>query len=149
MNHLARSMNPSSAWKSTRTAHTLEDVLRLRGDGSHRRGAEHHGLPGLHRLPGAMPVVNREAVEQAMMVGLALNCRINDFTKFARKNYFYPDLPKGYQISQYDLPIASTAGWMWSMKTAWHTISACGARTWKRIPPSCSTSTKPLPWITG
>jgi aspartyl-tRNA(Asn)/glutamyl-tRNA(Gln) amidotransferase subunit B len=58
-------------------------------------------------LPGAMPVLNKKAVEQATLVGLSLNCSINEFNTFARKNYFYPDLPKGYQISQYELPIAS------------------------------------------
>lgn len=62
-------------------------------------------------LPGAMPVVNERAVELAVLVGLALNCSINATNTFARKNYFYPDLPKGYQISQYDLPVASD-GWL-------------------------------------
>jgi aspartyl-tRNA(Asn)/glutamyl-tRNA(Gln) amidotransferase subunit B len=62
-------------------------------------------------LPGSMPVVNRRAVEQAIMVGLALHCQINPMNVFARKNYYYPDLPKGYQISQYDLPIAVN-GWL-------------------------------------
>ncbi|MGH9719537.1 MAG: Asp-tRNA(Asn)/Glu-tRNA(Gln) amidotransferase subunit GatB, partial [Bryobacteraceae bacterium] len=57
-------------------------------------------------LPGALPVLCREAVELAVKAGLALNCTIRPMSRFARKNYFYPDLPKGYQISQYDEPVA-------------------------------------------
>src|SRR6476661_2945519 len=61
-------------------------------------------------LPGALPVLNEVAVESAIRIGLALNCEIVDWCRFARKNYFYPDMPKNYQISQYDEPIAYD-GW--------------------------------------
>jgi aspartyl-tRNA(Asn)/glutamyl-tRNA(Gln) amidotransferase subunit B len=58
-------------------------------------------------LPGALPVINKKAVEYSIMVGLALNCEIAEHTQFYRKNYYYPDLPRGFQITQYDWPIAS------------------------------------------
>ncbi len=61
--------------------------------------------------PGVLPVINAQAVEYAVRVGLALNCQIAPFSKFDRKNYSYPDLPKGYQISQYDLPVCHN-GWL-------------------------------------
>lgn len=62
-------------------------------------------------LPGAMPVVNAKAIESAIRIGLALNCEIAEWCRFARKNYFYPDMPKNFQTSQYDEPIAFD-GWM-------------------------------------
>jgi aspartyl-tRNA(Asn)/glutamyl-tRNA(Gln) amidotransferase subunit B len=63
-----------------------------------------HVSPVNLALPGALPVLNKEAVRMAVMAGLALNCEIHEESLFARKNYFYPDLPKGYQISQFDKP---------------------------------------------
>jgi aspartyl-tRNA(Asn)/glutamyl-tRNA(Gln) amidotransferase subunit B len=62
-------------------------------------------------LPGALPVLNRRALELALRASLALHCEVQERSRFARKNYFYPDLPKGYQISMYELPLAR-AGWL-------------------------------------
>lgn len=70
-----------------------------------------HVCPVCLGLPGVLPVLNREVVNLAIKAGLALNCEIADFSKFDRKNYFYPDAPKNYQTSQYDLPICKQ-GWL-------------------------------------
>ena len=70
-----------------------------------------HVCPVCMGMPGVLPVINRQAVEFTMMTALALNCPISEYTKFDRKNYPYPDLMKGYQISQYDAPIGQK-GWL-------------------------------------
>ncbi|MBI2505321.1 MAG: Asp-tRNA(Asn)/Glu-tRNA(Gln) amidotransferase subunit GatB [Candidatus Latescibacteria bacterium] len=70
-----------------------------------------HICPVCTAQPGALPVINGRAVELTAMTGLALNCQVQPRSVFARKNYVYPDLPKGYQISQYELPLC-TAGWV-------------------------------------
>ena len=66
-----------------------------------------HVCPVCLGLPGSLPVINRKAVEAAIKIGLALNCAVEEHTQFYRKNYYYPDLPKGFQITQYDFPISS------------------------------------------
>ncbi len=70
-------------------------------------GDNDHVTPLCAGMPGTLPVLNKTAVELAVKTGLALNCKINSHSVFSRKQYFYPDLPKGYQISQYDLPVCS------------------------------------------
>jgi len=62
-------------------------------------------------VPGTLPILNKRVVEMATLASLAINCTVHEHSRFARKNYFYPDLPKGYQISQYELPLA-TGGWI-------------------------------------
>jgi len=81
-----------------------------------------HVCPICLGMPGVLPVINEKAIEYTVMTALALNCTIPEYTKFDRKNYFYPDLIKGYQISQYDAPIG---------RGGWLTIDSNGAR--KRI----------------
>jgi aspartyl-tRNA(Asn)/glutamyl-tRNA(Gln) amidotransferase subunit B len=71
----------------------------------------HNTCPVCLGLPGALPTLNRRALELAVKAALALNCTVHERSRFARKNYFYPDLPKGYQISMYELPLA-TGGWL-------------------------------------
>ena len=98
-------------------------------------------------LPGSMPVVNGKAVESAIRIGLALNCEIAEWCRFARKNYFYPDMPKNFQTSQYDEPIAFD-GWtdveIMGDDGPRPSASRSSARTWRRTPASrCTWAARP------
>jgi len=87
-------------------AQLLTDSKMFSPDSTHFGAADNeHTHPVSLGMPGALPVLNAKAVEFSAMTGLALNCKIRQRSVFARKNYFYPDLPKGYQISQYDEPL--------------------------------------------
>ena len=70
-----------------------------------------HTCPVCLGLPGALPVANEAAIRYTILIGLALHCEIAEWCRFARKNYFYPDMPKNFQISQYDEPLC-TDGWV-------------------------------------
>lgn len=93
-----------------------------------RACAAYGGLPNEYvdtltlGLPGTLPVLNKTVVEYAIMMGLALNCEIRRFNRFARKHYFYPDLPKGYQISQFDEPICERGHVVLHMDSSTRTI---------------------------
>jgi NAD+ synthase (glutamine-hydrolysing) len=104
--------------------------------------AEHADLPGLHRAARQLPVMNREAFQLALKTAVALNCQIPQFTKWDRKQYYYPDLPKGYQISQFDLPM-SQHGWLEisDPKGAFEPKkSASSGRIWKKTPARACTT---------
>ena len=95
-------------------------------------------------MPGMLPVINEECVRQAIRTGLGLKARINLKSVFDRKNYFYPDLPQGYQISQYKRRSSARARSWWRCPTARPSRSASSGCIWSRTPASrCTTSTRP------
>ena len=137
-------LRPGARARGARRAqHRVEDVLRLPDD---VRRARRTPRPArcAWRCPGALPVVNEKAVESAIRIGLALNCEIASWCRFARKNYFYPDMPKNFQTSQYDEPIAFNGWTEHRGATARSSGSRSSARTWRRTPASrCMSAARP------
>ena len=97
-------------------------------------------------MPGSLPVMNRKAFELSLKTAVALNCQIPRFTKWDRKNYYYPDLPKGYQISQFDLPL-SHDGCLDDQRSQGAvraaSASASSAPIWKKTPARACTTKWP------
>ena len=93
-------------------------------------------------LPGALPVLSRKAVTLAMRAALATHCTVQEVSIFARKNYFYPDLPKGYQISQYERPLA-TEGYVEIRSGAPSAACPSNASTWRKTRASSCTKASP------
>lgn len=104
-----------------------------------------HTCPVCTGMPGSLPVLNKQVVEYAMAVGLATNCKITQYCKFDRKNYFYPDNPQNYQISQLYLPICRDGGV--EIETASGKKSLESMKSiWRRMPVSwCMTSGRMFP----
>ena len=102
-----------------------------------------HVCPVCLGLPGALPVINRRAVELVLATGAAIGATTPDATRWDRKNYFYPDLPKGYQISQYDLPLAADGRADVRHVRRARSRSGSPARTSRRTRPSSSTRDGP------
>ena len=100
-----------------------------------------HVCPVCLGLPGALPVINRQAVEFVIATGLAIEAAIPERTQWERKNYFYPDLPKGYQISQYAIPLAAHGRLAIETSDGPFTVDDHAARTSRRTRPSSSTRT--------
>ena len=121
-------------------AHREQDVLRC----STKFGAPPNTqtCPVCIGMPGTLPVMNRRAVELSIKAAVALNCEIARFTKWDRKNYYYPDLPKGYQISQFDLPLSHDGRLTISDPKGESSPSgsASSARTWKKTPARACTT---------